>query len=106
MPAARILTSLPTLRHPSSHREALSLYRAIIRLSKKFHWCDEQGNPWNKRLREEARKEFELSKTEKDPLMIAKMLVTGWDCVDKISLRFEEVDREAWKRIERDSSRR
>lgn len=90
----------------TSRREALSLYREILRTSKAFHWCDEEGIPWNQRLRAEARKEFEASKEENDPLIIARMLVTGRDCVQQIQHKFSEADRKAWERIEKDSSRR
>jgi hypothetical protein len=36
------------------------------------------------RLKQEARKEFEASREETDPLVIATMLVTGRNCVDQI----------------------
>jgi hypothetical protein len=90
----------------TSRREALSLYREILRTCKAFHWCDDSGQPWNQRLRNEARKEFEASKEETDPLIIARMLVTGRDCVQQIQQKFNEADRKAWERIEKDSSRR
>ena len=90
----------------NTRQEALSLYREILRTCKAFHWCDEQGVPWNARLRQEARKEFEASREETDPLIIARMLVTGRDCVQQIQNKFNEADRAAWARIERDSSRR
>mmetsp|Transcript_7543 Transcript_7543/g.10226 ORF Transcript_7543/g.10226 Transcript_7543/m.10226 type:complete len:131 (-) Transcript_7543:166-558(-) len=86
--------------------EALSLYRDILRTTKAFHWCDEKGEPWNKRLRLEARKEFEASKEEKDPLILARLLVTGRQAVMEIQRRFEEADRKCWERIERDSNTR
>mmetsp|Transcript_22417 Transcript_22417/g.46507 ORF Transcript_22417/g.46507 Transcript_22417/m.46507 type:complete len:184 (-) Transcript_22417:1804-2355(-) len=73
---------------------------------KAFHWCDEKGIPWNQRLKAEARKEFQASKEETDPLIIARMLVTGRDCVQQIQQKFNEADRKAWERIEKDSSRR
>mmetsp|Transcript_13506 Transcript_13506/g.15730 ORF Transcript_13506/g.15730 Transcript_13506/m.15730 type:complete len:97 (+) Transcript_13506:53-343(+) len=63
----------------TSRKEALSLYREILRTTKVFHWCDENGRPWNIRLRKEARKEFDESREETDPLIIARMLVTGRD---------------------------
>ena len=82
------------------------MYREILRTSKAFHWCDQHGNPWNETLKKEARKEFEASREEKDPLIIARMLVTGRDCVQQIQLKFNEADRAAWKRIETDVNRR
>jgi hypothetical protein len=91
----------------ASHRaEALSLYREILRTAKHFHWCDERGVPWNKRLKEEARKEFNAAKDETDPLVLARLLVTGRDCVQQVQNKFNEADQAAWNRIDRDTSRR
>ncbi len=67
---------------------------------------DKSGEAWNVRLKREARKEFEAGKEERDPLIIARMLVTGRDCVQQVQNRFNEADRAAWTRIDRDSSRR
>ena len=96
-----------TVTKLSSHRaEALSLYREILRTAKHFHWCDEKGQPWNERLRKEARAEFEAAKEEKDPLILARLLVTGRDCVQQVQNRFNEANHAAWNRIERDSDRK
>jgi hypothetical protein len=90
-----------------SHRaEALSLYREILRTAKHFHWCDEAGAPWNIRLRKQARQEFEASREETDPLILARLLVTGRDCVQQIQHKFNDVDRACWDRIKRDSNGR
>jgi hypothetical protein len=91
----------------SSHRaEALSLYRDVLRTAKHFHWCDDYGIPWNKKLKDQARQEFEASKEEKNPLILARLLVTGRDCVQKVQLRFNEADKACWERIQRDSRSR
>ena len=92
----------------SSHRhEALSLYREILRTAKHFHWVDEEtGEPWNARLRKQARLEFEAAREENDPLILARLLVTGRDCVQQIQNRFNEADRATWERIQRDSERK
>lgn len=82
------------------------MYREILRTTKAFHWCDDKGVPWNIRLRKEARREFEESREETDPLIIARMLVTGRDCVQQIQQKFNEADRLAWERIEKDSRQR
>lgn len=87
-------------------REALSLYREILRTAKHFHWADEKsGRPWNQILRSEARREFEASRGETDPLIVARMLVTGRDCVQQIQNKFNDATTAAWKRIETDSAR-
>ena len=93
-------------KNSTSRKEALSLYREILRTTKAFHWCDDKGVPWNIRLRKEARREFEESREETDPLIIVRMLVTGRDCVQQIQQKFNEADRLAWERIEKDSRQR
>lgn len=91
----------------ATHRqEALSLYREILRTARHFHWCDESGKPWNTRLKQEARKEFEAAREETDPLILARLLVTGRDCVQQVQNRFNVADQAAWDRIDRDSARR
>eukprot|EP00526_Cylindrotheca_closterium_P021099 CAMPEP_0113646290 /NCGR_PEP_ID=MMETSP0017_2-20120614/24444_1 /TAXON_ID=2856 /ORGANISM="Cylindrotheca closterium" /LENGTH=107 /DNA_ID=CAMNT_0000558161 /DNA_START=39 /DNA_END=362 /DNA_ORIENTATION=- /assembly_acc=CAM_ASM_000147 len=91
----------------ASHRtEALSLYREILRTSKHFHWCDESGIPWNFRLRKQAREEFEAAREETDPLILARLLVTGRDCVQQIQQRFNAADQACWDRIKKDSDTR
>ncbi|KAL9186203.1 hypothetical protein ACHAXT_005441 [Thalassiosira profunda] len=94
------------LKSSATHAEALSLYRDILRTAKAFHWCDDRGVPWRTKLRAEARKEFEASREEKDPLIIARLLVTGRECVEEVRRRFNDADRKCWERIQRDSSHR
>ena len=93
------------LRSSVTRNEALSLYREILRTAKAFHWCDDKGNPWHFNLRKEARKEFEASKEEKDPLIIARLLVTGSECVKEVQRKFNEADRKCWERIQNDVNR-
>mmetsp|Transcript_14976 Transcript_14976/g.19608 ORF Transcript_14976/g.19608 Transcript_14976/m.19608 type:complete len:115 (+) Transcript_14976:246-590(+) len=103
-------TASTTNRHLTARtrrREALSLYREILRTAKHFHWADEKtGQPWNKRLKDQARKEFEEARKETDPLIIARLLVTGVDCVQQVQNRFNDATQAAWKRIAKDSERR
>ena len=93
------------LRSSVTRTEALALYRDILRTAKAFHWCDEKGIPWHTKLRTEARKEFDASKEEKDPLIIARMLVTGQEFVQEVQRKFNEADRKCWERIQQDTNR-
>lgn len=68
-------------RLTSSRREALSLYRDIIRASRFFTWPDSRGVPWGEVLRENARREFEEARFEKDPEVITRLLIGGRDAV-------------------------
>jgi len=104
-PPSSAKTALKHLTSSNTRREALSLYREILRTCRAFHHCDDQGRPWNARLRLEARKEFEASKEERDPLIIARMLVAGRDCVQSIQMKFNEADRQIMQRIERERER-
>ena len=41
------------------NKEALRLYRDILRATRMFTWTDDKGVPWRETLRWNARKEFE-----------------------------------------------
>ncbi|CAL54420.1 Complex 1 LYR protein [Ostreococcus tauri] len=83
----------------TTRKEALSLYRAVIRASVFFVWRDERGRQWRDVIRESARKEFEAGRRERDPEMVNRMLLMGRDAVDKAVNRFLE-KREAIQREE------
>ena len=78
-------------------REALSLYRSILRASRAFYWENEQGEPWSRVLRKSARKEFEQCRHEVDPLEIARMIVVGHNCIAETEKRFTDME-ESMKR--------
>ncbi|KAJ8598180.1 hypothetical protein CTAYLR_007375 [Chrysophaeum taylorii] len=82
------------------NREAIHLYRDILRASRLFHWCNEQGEPWNAVLRRNARKEFEEARYERDPLIVAKMLVVGRQCLDESMRKFDATQRKITERVE------
>jgi hypothetical protein len=47
------------------NREALNLYREIIRTSRSFYWADPKtGQEWTAVLQKSARKEFEAARYE------------------------------------------
>lgn len=56
--------------------EVLRLYREVYKFAGKFYWNNERGQPWREALRKSARKEFDLSKQESDPILVMKMMVT------------------------------
>lgn len=68
-------------RLTSTRREALSLYRDILRATRFFIWPDSRGVLWRDILRENARKEFEEARFEKDPEIITRLLIGGRDAV-------------------------
>ncbi|GLJ08553.1 hypothetical protein SUGI_0091210 [Cryptomeria japonica] len=68
-------------RLTSTRREALALYREIFRATRFFVWSNEKGVLWRDILRANARQEFEDARYEKDPEIIARLLVGGRDAV-------------------------
>jgi hypothetical protein len=67
----------------TSRREALSLYREVLRYSNLFVWRDEKGRVWRDVIRQSARAEFEAARYETDPELVARMLVTARDAVQR-----------------------
>jgi len=74
----------------STRKEALSLYRAVIRASVLFVWKDTKGRMWKDVIRESARKEFEEGKHERDPEMVNRLILSGREAVDAALDRFME----------------
>ncbi|XP_010247976.1 PREDICTED: uncharacterized protein LOC104590903 [Nelumbo nucifera] len=68
-------------RLTSTRREALSLYRDILRATRFFVWPDSRGVLWRDILRENARQEFEEARLERDPEVITRLLIGGRDAV-------------------------
>ena len=57
----------------TTRREALHLYREIMRYSNLFVWRDEKGVMWRDVLRSNARKEYDDARFETDPEIINKV---------------------------------
>eukprot|EP00246_Nothoceros_aenigmaticus_P003961 TRINITY_DN15204_c0_g1_i1.p1 TRINITY_DN15204_c0_g1~~TRINITY_DN15204_c0_g1_i1.p1 ORF type:complete len:142 (+),score=16.17 TRINITY_DN15204_c0_g1_i1:167-592(+) len=72
----------------NTRREALHLYRYILRATCVFVWSNEHGVLWRDVLRTSARSEFEAARFERDPEVIAKLLVGGRDAVDSALQKF------------------
>lgn len=68
--------------------EAMKLYRDILRASKLFTWPNESGELWSMVLRKNARYEFEQAKYERDPLIIARLLYVGRDCLNQTTDKY------------------
>ncbi|GAV71354.1 Complex1_LYR domain-containing protein [Cephalotus follicularis] len=68
-------------RLTSTRREALSLYRDIIRATRFFMWPDSRGVLWRDILRQNARKEFEEARFENDPETVTRLIIGGRDAV-------------------------
>ncbi|KAJ0967034.1 hypothetical protein J5N97_023951 [Dioscorea zingiberensis] len=70
-------------RLTSTRREALALYRDILRASRFFSWPDAHGVVWRDVLREKARWEFEEARFERDPEIVTRLLIGGREAVEK-----------------------
>ncbi|TFJ80387.1 hypothetical protein NSK_008294 [Nannochloropsis salina CCMP1776] len=93
---------LPTI---GPNREALRLYREILRTARRFYWPNDEGEPWREVLRREARKEFEQARAEKDPLIIARLLVVGRDCVMQTQYKFDMTQQKIKEKVDRTRTR-
>ncbi|KAJ3681917.1 hypothetical protein LUZ60_014490 [Juncus effusus] len=81
---------LTARRLTGARREALSLYRDVIRASRFYTWPDARGVMWRDVLRENARKEFEAARFERDPEVVTKLLIGGREAVEKAVERLVE----------------
>lgn len=93
-------------RLTSTRREALSLYRDIIRATRFFMWPDSRGVLWRDVLRENARKEFEEARFEKDPEVITRLLIGGRDAVQGALDKLVEKQKQQVEKERNDSHRR
>eukprot|EP01027_Heterolobosea_sp_BB2_P019481 GEZU01027360.1.p2 GENE.GEZU01027360.1~~GEZU01027360.1.p2 ORF type:complete len:105 (-),score=9.19 GEZU01027360.1:193-507(-) len=64
--------------------QALKLYRDCLKMANMFTWNDEKGIEWSMILKVTLRKEFEAANEEKDPEILARLLVQGREALDKI----------------------
>ena len=80
-PAERGLAGTPQFIPPPTtaviapSREALRLYREILRTAKGFWWEDDYGQPFSEQLAKSARREFEDWRGERDPEVIANRIM-------------------------------
>ncbi|KAK5802471.1 uncharacterized protein LOC108456111 [Gossypium arboreum] len=85
--------SLNRQRLTSTRREVLSLYRDILRATRFFMWPDSRGVLWRDILRENARKEFDEARFEKDPEVVTRLLIGGRHAVESALEKLTEKQR-------------
>lgn len=73
-------------------REALRLYREVVKFCGEFDWTNTDGRVWRDILRENARKEFEESREEEDPVILYKMIVTTKEAIGKTKMMVRVCD--------------
>jgi len=82
------MPAFPRVFTGSSRIEALRLYRDILRSSRLFVWANADGEPWSNVIRKNARKEFEQARHERDPEMVARLLVVGRESLNQTMEKF------------------
>jgi len=60
--------------------------------AKCFYWPNEQGQQWCTVLRKSARKEFEAARHETDPIIIARLIVVGQQCLEQLKFKFNDME--------------
>lgn len=90
----------------TTRREALSLYRDILRATRYFMWPDTRGVLWRDVLRENARREFENARFEKDPEIITRLIIGGRDAVQAAVDKLVEKHKEQIDKDKNDRDRR
>jgi len=79
-------------------KEAIRLYRDILRTVKLFRFTTDGAKRWDEKLAQSARNEFEAHRYEKDPQTIAQLLVQGRDSLQQIHLKIAEKQTELTKK--------
>ncbi len=75
---------LPREKQKIKNKEALKIYRSILKLTREFTWHDENNRLWAERIKSSARQEFELARYEKDPFLIGQMIITSKEAIEKV----------------------
>ena len=80
-----------TNRRPPN-KDALRIYREVVKFCAEFNWKNTDGRVWKDILREHARKEFEQSREERDPVILYKMLLTTREAIGKTRMMVGQPD--------------
>jgi len=80
----QLITNLRT-----QNKEALRLYRDILRVCKQFNFPDDQGRHWGEVLAKSARQEFENSRNlNPNSEEVTRLLIIGTDALMQIQQKF------------------
>ncbi|CAG9466435.1 unnamed protein product [Pedinophyceae sp. YPF-701] len=71
------------MRIMTHRREALSLYRDVLRAARFLVWPDETGEPWRNAVLRSAREEFEAGRHVRDPEEAARRIVNGREALEQ-----------------------
>jgi hypothetical protein len=85
----------------SVRRESLKLYRDVLRASRHFTWTNPQGQKWSDILKKNTRYEFEQASFERDPEILARLLMVGRESLDKTMEKFMEKEKKLIDNIDK-----
>ena len=71
-------------------KEVFKTYLDVLRMIRRFTWSDENGIPWSQSLKLSAREEFESSRQEKDPEILARALFNARLALDELGEKYEQ----------------
>ena len=81
-------------------REILTLYRDVLKMTMRFTWTNEEGEPWREILAKSARSEFELIRNETDPVKLGKFIITWKDAVMRIHEKVNDTQLKMMKHVD------
>ena len=73
-------------------REMLRVYRDALKVTARFNWNNEDGQPWKEILRASTRAEFEQIKDEPDPLIVGQFMITWRDSINRMHEKVNDIN--------------
>mmetsp|Transcript_8027 Transcript_8027/g.9155 ORF Transcript_8027/g.9155 Transcript_8027/m.9155 type:complete len:131 (-) Transcript_8027:53-445(-) len=77
---------------PYFRRDLLLCFRDILKVTGRYNWNNENGEPWKDILRASARGEFQQIREENDPLIIGQFIITWRDAINRMHEKVNQVD--------------
>mmetsp|Transcript_2710 Transcript_2710/g.4604 ORF Transcript_2710/g.4604 Transcript_2710/m.4604 type:complete len:140 (-) Transcript_2710:27-446(-) len=84
----------------SQNREVLAMYREVLKMTKRFTWNNEDGEPWKDILARAYRQEFEAMRQETDQVKVSKFLLTQRESIQRIHSKVNKATLEMMKHVD------
>ena len=85
---------------PIPNQEVIRMYREVWKMTKRFTWNNEDGEPWKEILRKSSRQEFESLRKETDSMKVGKFLLTWRDSVQRIHEKINKAQMEIMEHVD------
>ena len=82
------------------NQEILRLYRDVWKMTNRFTWNNEDGEPWKDILRKSSRQEFEQIRNETDSVKIGKFMITWKDTIMRIDEKINKAQMEIMTHVD------